>query len=136
MGPVDIRRLAAVDLYGVAGTRFRRSIITAEFIIGMVAGIAVGIAVLVSSDGLLWRLFGAYVATACSNYIPLTLHALSMARLRTLQPELAGADIGRELRTYSKRQFWLAVPFLFLVIGVPQAMGNRPIDQEQPNDPA
>jgi hypothetical protein len=40
---VDVRRLAAIDMHGVAGTRRRRRLILAEFVIGAVGGLAIGL---------------------------------------------------------------------------------------------
>lgn len=37
---INIRRLAAVDMHGSAGTRRRRSIILAEFVLGATVGTA------------------------------------------------------------------------------------------------
>jgi hypothetical protein len=47
MEPLDVRRLAALDLHGVAGTRRRRRLIRAEFVLGAVGctGLGVGVAV-------------------------------------------------------------------------------------------
>ena len=126
MGPVDVRRLAAIDMHGTAGSRLRRTIITVEFIAGAVIGPALGIWLLLASDSTGWRIFGAYLAAACLNYVPLALHALSMLNTRDLDRELAGVDIPRELWRGTKRQFWLVVPLLFDVIAIPQALGHRP----------
>ncbi len=127
MGPLDVRRLAALDMYGSNGSRLRRTVITIEFLLGATTGPAIGIVVaLMSSDPGL-QLFGAYVTAACLNYIPLSLHSFTLLRRSALEDELAGLDLGEELGRYTKLQLWLAVPLLFDVIAIPQALGRRPL---------
>jgi len=65
---VDVRRLAALDMHGAAGTRRRRLIV-----------------------------------------------------ISALGAELAEVDALAELRSYSLRQFWVVVPFLFAVLALRQA---------------
>ena len=43
MPGVDVRRLAAIDMYGTQGNRRRRRIILAEFTAGLAAMVAFGI---------------------------------------------------------------------------------------------
>ncbi len=127
MGPVDIRRLTAVDMYGSNGSRLRRTVITTEFLLGATTGPAIGLLVAFMSPGLGWQLFGAYIAGACLNYVPLSLHSFRLLHRSALEDELAGLDIGEELGRYTKLQFWLVVPLLFDVIAIPQAFGRRPV---------
>jgi hypothetical protein len=119
MPDVDVRRLAAVDMHGVRGTRLRRRIIVAEFILGALGCTALGL-LAVGSAELGWRLFGAWLAGVGLNYMPLALHAVSLLPAGRLAAELAGADIGRELRHYTGAQFWGMVPLLFVVLALIQ----------------
>ena len=48
MEPLDVRRLAALDLHGVAGTR-RRRLIRAEFVVGAVGCTGLGVWVAVTA---------------------------------------------------------------------------------------
>ncbi|HET8742692.1 MAG TPA: hypothetical protein VFM41_08725 [Gaiella sp.] len=121
MPRIDVRRLAAVDMYGAHGTQRRRRIIVAEFVLGAVVGTAIGVAVAVAAGSLGWRVFGAWIAGACLNYVPLAAHALDLSRPGRLASELEGVDVPRELRHYTKAQFWIAVPLLFLVLAARQA---------------
>ncbi|HEY1274361.1 MAG TPA: hypothetical protein VGF25_05605 [Thermoleophilaceae bacterium] len=116
MTRLDIRRLAAVDMYGTRGTTLRRRVIVAEFVLGAIVGTALGVLVAVTSSTLGGRLFGAWIAGACLNYVPLALHAVSLLGPGRLDAELAGVDIRAELRHYTKAQVWVAVPVLFLVL--------------------
>ena len=122
---VDVRRLAAVDMHGVRGTTLRRRVIVAEFVLGAFVGTALGVAAAASASAIGWRLFGLWIATACLNYVPLALHAISLLRPGALDAELAGVDVGQELRYYTKAQMWIAVPLLFVVLAIAQ-LGRRP----------
>jgi hypothetical protein len=124
MVAIDIRRLAAVDMHGAGGTTPRRVVIVAEFVLGAVAGTALGVVVATAGPALGWRLFGAWIAGACLNYVPLALHAVSLARRGRLDAELADADLERELRHYTKAQIWIAVPLLFVGLAVLQLSGR------------
>jgi hypothetical protein len=118
MEPLDVRRLAAVDMHGVAGTRRRRRLIRAEFVLGAVGGIGLGVWVAVTAPGAGWKAFGAWVAGVGVNYAVAAWQAALLSRPGTLEAELAGADIRRELRRYSYLQFWVVVPFLFAVLAL------------------
>ena len=123
---VDIRRLAAVDMYGARGTRRRRRVIVAEFVLGAVVGTAIGLAVAIGFPGAGWVVFGAWLTGVSLNYAPLAIHAVSLFPGHRLEAELAGVDIGRELRHYTVVQFWIAVPLLFVVLAVAQLRDGPP----------
>jgi hypothetical protein len=116
MEALDVRRLAAVDMHGVAGTPLRRRLIRAEFVLGAVGCLGLGVWAAVTAAAPGWKLFGAWLAGAGVNYAVLAWQALSLSRPGALEAELAGADIRRELRYYSSRQLWVAVPLLFAVL--------------------
>lgn len=120
MPRIDVRRLAAVDMHGAHGTTLRRRVIVAEFVLGAVAGTAIGIAVALVASPLGWRVFGAWIAGACLNYVPLAVHAIALSRPGRLAAELDGVDVAGELRHYTKAQFWIAVPLLFVVLALVQ----------------
>jgi uncharacterized membrane protein len=117
---LDLRRLAAVDMHGARGSLLRRRVIVAEFVLGAVVGTALGVAVAASASSAGWRVFGLWLVGACVNYVPLALHAISLSRPGRLDAELAGVDVPDELRYYTKAQLWIAVPALFVVLGVTQ----------------
>jgi hypothetical protein len=125
MPRLEMRRLAAVDMHGARGTVFRRRLIVAEFVLGAVAGTALGVYVAASASSLAWRLFGIWIAGACLNYVPLALHSLSLLRDGALRAELRGADVRAELRHYTAVQVWVAVPLLFDVLAVRQLTAGR-----------
>ncbi len=116
---LDVRRLAAVDLWGARGTRRRRAIIVAEFVLGATVGPALGLLLAVEGSGL-WRVLGAWIAGACLNYVPLALHAISLFPGRRLEAELSGVDVRGELRHYTVVQLWIAVPLLFVALDLAQ----------------
>jgi hypothetical protein len=61
MPRLDVRRLAAVDMYGTAGTQWRRRVITGEFIAGAIGCFALGLWVAFTAEAFGWRLFGAWL---------------------------------------------------------------------------
>lgn len=122
---LDVRRLAAVDMYGTRGTLRRRRIITVEFLAGAIGCLAVGVAVLHANPGPLPAVLGIWLAGVGVNYIPLALHAISLARHDALDAELAGVDVPTELRRYGVKQLWIAVPFLVAVLAAMQLLSDR-----------
>jgi hypothetical protein len=62
MTAVDVRRLAAIDMYGTTGTVRRRRIILAEFIAGTVGLVTVGAWLAGASAGLGGRVLGVWMA--------------------------------------------------------------------------
>jgi len=113
---LDVRRLAALDMHGLAGSRLRRSIIRAEFVLGAVVGVGVGIWVAVAGTTVGSQVFGAWIIGAGVNYAALAWQAVLLSRPGALEAELAGVDLGRELRRYSVLQFWIVVPVLLAVL--------------------
>lgn len=122
---LDVRRLAAIDMHGAQGARRRRLLILAEFALGAVGLLVVGAAVLRGASTPLTVLWGVWLVGIGANYTPLTVHAISLARPDTLHAELTGLDLGRELRRYSVKQVWIAVPFLLAVLSLWQAARRR-----------
>jgi hypothetical protein len=120
MPRLNVRRLAAVDMYGTAGARWRRRVIVAEFIVGAVGGIASGLRIALSSPTVGGWLFGAWLIGMGANYLVLALHAVSLSRPGALDTELAGVDVRAELRYYSLAQLWLAVPLTVAVFALAQ----------------
>lgn len=118
---LDVRRLAAVDMHGVKGTTLRRRVIIAEFLLGAIGGIGLGLFLLLTADGTAGIVLGVCAVGIGANYVPLALHTLSLRDPADLRSELAGADIRGELRRYTISQFWVFVPFLFVAL----ALGQR-----------
>lgn len=116
----DVRRVAAVDMYGAAGTRLRRRIILAEFLLGVVVCGGVGGWVVATASTGGWRGFGIWLIGVGLNYLPLAGYAISFSRAGRLEAELAGVDVHGELRYYTVAQLWLFVPGLLLVLAVRQ----------------
>jgi hypothetical protein len=119
MPRIEIRRLTAVDMYGAVGSRIRRRVILAEFVLGSVLGSALGALVLLTSDGFM-AVFGGWLLGACLNYVPLSVHAIDLSQTGALERELRGVDVRAELRYYTKAQVWIAVPLLFIALAIAQ----------------
>jgi hypothetical protein len=117
---IDVRRLAALDMWGSAGARWRRWVILAEFLLGVVGITAVGVALLRSGGAggtaLAWWSFG-----VAANYAPLSWYALAFIRPGALEDEIEGVDVFAELRHYTLAQLWVVVPLLFVVLAVAQS---------------
>ncbi|WP_088947989.1 hypothetical protein [Micromonospora zamorensis] len=122
---MNVRRLAAVDMHGTRGTARRRRIILAEFLVGVVAMMALGIWLLASSSSLGSRAIGLWFTGAGLNYAPLSLHAIALTRPGALDAELTGVDIDRELRRYTVLQLWVFVPLALVVFAVRDALAGR-----------
>jgi hypothetical protein len=112
----NVRRFAAIDMYGTAGTQRRRRIVLLEFVIGTAALILIG-AILLLHGGWLWA---AWLLGCGANYAALAVHAVRLYPAGRLEAELAGADVGAELRRYSLAQLLLFVPALVAVVAVTQ----------------
>jgi hypothetical protein len=107
---LDVRRLAALDMWGTTGSPRRRRLIRAEFFVGIVGCIGLGSLALATVTG--WMtLVGVWLIGAGVNYIPLALHAQSLSRPGALEDELRNVDIRHELRRAGIQQLWIAVPF-------------------------
>jgi hypothetical protein len=107
---VNVRRLAAIDMYGTRGTIRRRRIILAEFLIGVVAMVAFGIWLVTSASDVSVRVLAAWMVGAGLNYAPLAAYAVALSRPGALDADLAGVDILAELRRYGIRQLWILYP--------------------------
>jgi hypothetical protein len=125
MAGVNVRRLAAIDMYGARGTTRRRRIILAEFVAGVAVPVAFGIWLVAYASGLGGRIFGIWMIGAGLNYAPLAAYAIALSRPGTLNVELAGVDTGRELRRYSVLQLWILVPLSLVVLAVHTAVSRR-----------
>ena len=125
MADVNVRRLAAIDMYGTRGTRRRRRIILMEFTAGVVASVAFGIWLVANASGVSSRLFGIWMIGAGLNYAPLAAYAIALTRPGALDAELADVDTGRELRRYSVLQFWIFVPLSLVAFAARTAVSRR-----------
>ncbi len=119
---VDVRRLAAVDMHALRGTDIRRRVILAEFVLGTIAGIGIGIFLLLSAAGAIGSALGAWALGIGVNYVPLAVHALSLRSRARLRRELCGVDLPAELRYYTRAQLWVFVPlsFVWLALRTPR----------------
>jgi len=87
---IDVRRLAAIDMYGRHGSKRRRRLILAEFVLAAIDIPLLGLTIVLAPA--LPRVFlGAYLIGVGLNFVPLALHAISMSRAGLLGTA-AGAD--------------------------------------------
>jgi hypothetical protein len=113
---VNVRRLAAIDMYGTSGTSRRRRIILAEFTAGLAVMVALGSWLVAGASSPGTRLLGIWLIGAGLNYAPLAAYAIALSRPGALDAELAGVDTGRELRRYAVFQLWILVPLSLVAI--------------------
>ena len=107
---MNVKRLAAIDMYGSRGTARRKRIVQAEFTAGLAATVALGSWLAAEASGLGTRIFGIWLIGAGLNYAPLAVYAILLGRPGALDAELAGVETGQELRRYSVLQLWILVP--------------------------
>ena len=125
MALVDVRRLAALDMWGSAGSLRRRRVIRGEFVAGAVCCTGLGAFVLTSSSSGLWVAVGIWLVGAGVNYVPLALYARALSRPGALEAELQGADLRRELRRAGVQQLWILLPGVVAIAAVTQERQRR-----------
>src|SRR5262245_1373964 len=114
---LDVRRLAALDMWGRAGSMRRRQIIRAEFLLGVVGCTSLGLLALVRGSG--WMVvLGIWLIGVGINYVPLAVYAQSLSRSSALEDELVDVDVRREQRRAGLQQFWIAVPLAIVVFAL------------------
>jgi len=123
---MEVKRLAALDMYGTRGTKRRRRIVLVEFVAGAIVACGVGLWVLLGSSSIGGRVVGIWLIGAGVNYIPPAIYAIRLSAPGVLDAELVGVDVRRELARYGILQLWIMVPFalvFFAVRGNPARMG-------------
>jgi hypothetical protein len=117
---MNVRRLAALDMHGTRGSRRRRRVILAEFVLGTVGCAALGGWTL-SWGGVGGVVLGIWLLGLAANYLPLTAHVLALWRPGALDAELADAELDAELRRYTRAQVRVLVPFWVAALALAQA---------------
>lgn len=119
----DVRRFAALDMHGRAGSLRRRRIIRAEFVVGCV--VALALAAFLLANGA-W-LIGFWLLGVGVNYIPLAVYSVVLFPGDHVERELEGVDLPTEARPGRGAQFGLFVPFLVAIVAAVQlARRDRP----------
>jgi hypothetical protein len=117
---MNVRRFAAIDMHGGSGSKLRRRLILAEFVVGALGGLALGGWVLTAVAGVGGVVFALWLIGTGLNYLPLARYAIALSRPGALEAEVSGADVSRELRYYSTRMSWLFVPLAIVVMAIRQ----------------
>lgn len=118
----SVRRFAAIDMHGAAGTLRRRRIVLAEFVLGTACLVLLGV-VFTMRGGWLW---GAWLLGCGLSYGALAVHAVTLYPSSSLATELEGVDTVAEIRRYSATQLLLFVPGLIAVVALAQALHRHP----------
>lgn len=108
---MNVRRLAAIDMYGSRGAPRRARIIFIEFVSAAVGITLLGLWLVGRASGLEGWLVAVWIVGAGFNYVVLTVHAMALRGPGELSEELAGVDRVREIRRYGVLQLWVLVPF-------------------------
>jgi hypothetical protein len=125
MSGMNVRRLAAIDMYGIRGTTRRRRIVLAEFVAGIGVMVALGMWIVAHAAGLPGRILGLWMIGAGLNYAPLAAYTIALSRSGALDAELTGVDTGRELRHYGILQLWIFVPLSLVALAVHAELARR-----------
>ena len=120
---IDVRRLAAIDMYGRRGSKRRRQLVITEFVLAAIDVPLLGVATLLAASSAPWALLGAYLIGVGLNYVPLVLHAISLSRDGRLDAELFDVDLEAELRRYTAKQLFTGIPMMLLILGAMQFAG-------------
>lgn len=106
---IDPRKLAAVDIVFLGP-----KIILAEFAIGILGPILLGILTLRKSHSMGGMIFGVYLLLIGINYVPMLIHAISIVKNGMGRDEIAGEleDKQRMFRKYRKQSLYLLVPLV------------------------
>lgn len=121
---VNVRRLAAADMWGTTGSLRRRRLVRIEFVVGAVGCGVLGMLSLVSGSG--WvDVLGVWLLGVGVNYVPLAVQAQSLSHPGALEAELRGLDLRHELRRAGVRQIWIAVPLAVAVSALSQTVSDR-----------
>ena len=129
---IDVRRLAAIDMYGRHGSKRRRRLVLAEFVLAAIDIPLLGLTLVLAASSVPRVLLGAYLIGVGLNFVPLALHAISLSRAGRLGTELAGVDVAAELRRYTAKQFLIGIPLLVMILGVAQFATGRRTPSEPP----
>lgn len=118
---IDIRRLAAVDI-AFLGSRF----ILAEFSLGVVGSLCLGVLTLVRTHSFVGTVFGAYLLCIGVNYVPLLFHAISLVRHGTATQEIADEmpEKSRMFRKYRRQSLLLLVPLVLPILAIIQGRSS------------
>jgi hypothetical protein len=114
---IDVRRLAAVDLVYL-GPR----VILAEFALGVVGPLGIGVFTLLRATSGRGVLLAAYFLCLAGNYVPLLHAAIALVRSGTAERTIADESGDRQamFRKYRSQSLWLLVP-----LAVPLSMLMR-----------
>ena len=112
-------------MWGTAGKPRRRRLIRAEFAIGAVGCVSLGVFAMFTASDTTWLLVGVWLVGIGLNYIALYVHARLLSRPGALEAELRGVDLRPALRKAGLQQFWIAVPLAVVIAAVANASRSQ-----------
>jgi hypothetical protein len=110
---IDLRKLAAIDV-AFLGPKF----VLAEYAVGVIFSITLGIFVLLRSQSYWQVVLGIYFLGLGANYIPMLCWAISIKDRQSARSELGSelTDKGRAMAKYRKQSLVLLIPLFSLVL--------------------
>lgn len=116
---ISIRKLAALDI-AFHGSKP----ILAEFAIGVLLPLALGLVSLFRSHGRWQAAVGIYLVLLSINYVPLIVYAVMLTRNGTARQEVAGELAQRDLiaSKYMRQSLWLLVPLVIPATALSQEL--------------
>jgi hypothetical protein len=112
---INRRKLAAVDMARF-GTRF----IVAEYAVGVVLPLILGLLSIRSGRGVIW---GFWLVAIAANYVPLLIYAILIAKGGTAKEE--GLPEFVNAKKYAVQQVTILVPFLVVLVALVQEIRSR-----------
>jgi hypothetical protein len=111
----DLRRLAAIDIVFLGFT-----FVVAEYVLGVLLSVALGLFVLVRSHSLWQVTLGAYLICVGINYTPMFLYSISIANRNNARAELGTELIEKRnvMAKYRRISLLLLVPLVPPVLAV------------------
>ena len=107
-------------MHGLSGSRRRRRLITAEFVLGTIA-LAAFAGLLLAHDSYVW---GWVILGIGVNYACLAICAVQLFPSGRLEAQVEGVDLRAEARRYSFAQLLLLVPGLVLLAYVVELLAS------------
>jgi hypothetical protein len=112
-----VRGLAAIDI-ALLGYR----LIYAEYLVGVILALALGVFILIRSHSIGQFALGAYLACLGINYVPMLIYTIAIGSEHNAQAEIADelADLGKKkaMSRYRRVSLLLLVPLAVPVIAV------------------
>jgi len=109
---VNVRRLAAVDLWGLGP-----KVVIPEFALAALGAPVLGVLTIVRSTSFSGAAFGIALIGLGVNYVPLLIHSVDLVRRSLVHATIADEASDRHalFAKYRKQSLWLLLPFVVAI---------------------